>query len=295
MLHLTGRVVLIVGLAGIGSAQGQSVPPPSAPGEGGPYFHQVLSASSRDGLLWTPDERVLLDHASVPTAVVAPDGRLFIFYVDASQVPEGTRCAVSEDGGASFRPGACAIDGMTTRKALDPSILRLPDGRLRLYYYACDGAPDTGGLHSIHSAIAVDGVHFTEEGEVFAHPGLVDPDVFWSGREWLMYVYSGEARTTVMATSRDGRRFDYLGPLSLKDWGTTAPVRLDDGRLRLYAFDQPEGRVVASFLSHDGLTWEREPGVRLEAPSGYQITDPFVVPLRDGTFKMFYKRSRRGR
>ncbi len=70
-------------LTGAIGARGLQAPPTA-----GPYTHQVLSASSPDGLSWTHDGVVLLEHASVPCAIVMPDGRLRIYYVDASQMPE---------------------------------------------------------------------------------------------------------------------------------------------------------------------------------------------------------------
>lgn len=259
--------------------------------DGGPYFHQVLSASSPDGLRFTHDGAVLLEHASVPAAVVLDDGRLRLYYVDASTRPENVNCAESLDGGRSFAVLGCTIAWRSGVKAVDPSPVRLPDGRLRLFYYAPDTqSPGAPGRHSVYSAVSADGVAFAEEGLAFTWEGLVDPDVFWSGREWLMYVFA-LGQTTLMAHSDDGRNFTYLGPLPLEGWGTTAPVRLPDGRLRLYAFDQPRAQVVASFLSEDGLAWTREEGLRLEAEPGFQLTDPFVVRLPDGSWKMFYKRS----
>ena len=54
---------------------------------GGPFFHQIYSASSSDGLNWSFDNRMLLDHASVPVAIATPEGKLRIYYVDAAQTP----------------------------------------------------------------------------------------------------------------------------------------------------------------------------------------------------------------
>ncbi len=272
-----------LGMAAPVLAAAQPLPP-----QGGPYFHQVLSASSPDGQTFTHDGIVLLDHASVPAAIPLPDGRIRLYYVDASQVPENVNCAESADWGRSFTVLGCTIAGRAGKKAVDPSIVKLGDGRFRLYYYASADDPGAAGIHEIHAAISEDGVQFQEEGAVFAYPGLVDPDVFWSGREWLMYVFAS-GQGTVMARSDDGLSFTYLGPLPLERWGTTAPLRLADGRLRLYAFNQSEPNYVGSFLSEDGLAWTQEPGVRLVPPEGHQITDPFVVPLPDGSWRMFFK------
>jgi hypothetical protein len=282
-------VLCLFALASAARVQAQApVPAPPSSGEG-PYFHQVMSATSADGLEWKHDGRILLEHASVPAAIAFPDGRIRLYYVDASRIPENTNCAESRDGGESFAVLGCTIEGRAGMKAVDPSIVALPDGRFRLYYYASAQNPDAPGTHAIHAAISADGVHFSEEGRAFAYPGLVDPDVFWSGREWLMFVMALN-QGTVVARSDDGLSFTYAGPHALDGWGTTAPMRLPDGRFRLYAFDQRGGqRRVCSFVSEDGLAWTAERGTRIEAPEGKEITDPFVVQLPDGSFKMFFK------
>jgi hypothetical protein len=271
---------------------GRQTPPP--PTEG-PYVHQVYSASSPDGLTWTHDDVELLDHASVPCAVVTPEGAIRLYYVDASEIPETINCAESRDGGRTFTVLGLTIRNRPSEKAVDPSIVLLGDGRYRLYYYASGQNPDGPGTHSIGRAVSTDGIHFEQEGEALAYPGLVDPDVFKAGKTWLMFVFSATDRTTVVARSRNGKKFSGVAPLGLTGWGTTAPVRLDDGRYRLYAFNQNGQEYVASFVSTDGLAWTREPGTRLAAPEGKEITDPFVVRLGDGSWKMFFKVSPRRR
>ena len=46
-------------------------------------------------------------------------------------------------------------------------------------------------------------------------------------------------------------------------------------------------QTVGSFVSSDGLAWTQEAGVRVQEAAGEQITDPQVVRLPDGTWKMF--------
>ena len=257
--------------------------------QGGPYVHRVESASSKDGLTFVADGRRLLEHASVPATVALPDGRIRIYYVDASKLPEMANVAESADEGRSFRVLGLEIRNWPKVKALDPAIVRLKDGRWRLFSFACDRDPNHAGPHEIHSAISEDGVHFTAEGLAFAREGLVDPDVWWNGKEWLMYVMSLTDRCTIVARSEDGLHFTYAGPLSLRNWGTTAPIPAGAGQFRLYAFDQRGQRRVGSFLSADGQEWKPEAGDRLTVGHGHQVTDPFVVKLKDGTWRMFYK------
>lgn len=259
-------------------------------GDGGPYHHVVLSASSDDGLTWTLDEGVRMEHASVPCAVVTDDGKVMMYFVDADRKsgPETANVAVSEDG-LTFEKLGLEIRGMPAEKALDPSVLLLEDGLYVLYYFGCQRNPDEAGSHEVRRAVSDDGVHFEDKGMAFSKEMLVDPDVFWWKGTWYMYVFG--RGNTLVATSKDGLEFEYHGPLSLKNWGTTAPIKVGN-RLRLYAFDQRarEEDEVHSFTSTDGLEWEEEDGARLKAGKGEQYTDPQVVRFGGG-YKMYFKRS----
>jgi hypothetical protein len=271
-----------------GSVPVQPVPLP------GIESHQVGSATSADGLTWTRDEGIRVPRASVPCAINDGDRRVLLYFVQPPDQPgkhETVACAVSADG-MRFDPApSFQIEGLSTLKAVDPSILKDDAGRFRLYYLASNhpGDPAAGpNPHAIHLALSDDGIRFRETGRVFEYPDLVDPDVFQFQNQWFMYVFARNA--TIIARSADGMRFNYEGVLSPAGWGTTAPLTLPDGRLRLYAFDQrtPVGNVVRSFLSSDGVNWTPEEGDRLKAAPDEQITDPFVIPWRGG-YKMYFK------
>ncbi|MBI5396174.1 MAG: hypothetical protein HZA91_12835 [Verrucomicrobia bacterium] len=271
---------------------------PIAPGgpDGGLFSHNVQSATSKDGLTWTRDEGIRFASASVPCAINDGDRRVLLYFVQPPNQPgrpETVACAVSTDGMTFKQEPAFQIEGLSTVKAVDPSILKDGAGKFRLYYLASDhrGDPARGANpHKICAALSDDGVRFRETGSVFEYDDLVDPDVFRYKGKWFMYVFAKGG--TVIATSADGNRFTYAGVMSPRDWGTTAPVALPDGRLRLYAFEQrvPEANAVHSFISTDGIHWTPESGDRLRANAGEQITDPFVVPWRGG-FKMYFKSS----
>lgn len=260
------------------------------------HSHQVQSATSQDGLVWTRDEGVRIASASVPCVINDGDRRVLIYFVQPPSEPgrpETVACAVSSDGMRFEQEPAFKIEGLSTLKAVDPSILKDAAGKFRLYYLASDHRGDPAaatGPHAIHLAISDDGIRFQEKGAVFHREGLVDPDVFQYKDRWFMYVFGGGA--TIIATSPDGERFDYARDLTPPNWGTTAPVLLADGRLRLYAFEQrvPLGNAVRSFLSADGISWTAEAGERLRAGASEQITDPFVIRWRGG-YKMYFKSS----
>lgn len=261
---------------------------------GGPYQHQILSAISTDGLMWTKDSGIRLEHASVPCAI-ADGNRIILYYVDADRgagLPESVGCAITTDG-LNFQKQPFIIDGFTFRKAVDPSIIKDNEGNFRLYYLASNMSGDPASeqsFHEIHLATSMDGIHFTSFGVVFKYEGLVDPDVFFYKDTWYMYVYNLVKEETIIATSSDGRSFTYKQSLALRDWGTVAPVQLEEDRLRMYAFEQkkPKGNSVCSFISFNGIDWTAEEGTRLVAGTTEQITDPFVIRWK-GTFKMFYK------
>jgi len=255
----------------------------------GPYTHSICSASSPDGLTWTRDPGVRLQHASVPCAVADGD-RILLYTVDADRGPgrsESVGCAVSTDG-LRFEKQPFAIEGLPSEKALDPCALKDAAGVFRLYYFASSPGRQDENRHEIHLALADDGIHFRGAGPAFIHPALVDPDVFPFNGVWFMYVF-GQGGTAI-ATSPDGLHFAYQGQLDLPGWGTTAPVLLDDGRLRLYAFEQwkPSANAVRSFVSTDGVHWLPEEGNRLVANPDEQITDPFVIRWQGG-YRMYFK------
>jgi hypothetical protein len=61
----------------------------------------------------------------------------------------------------------------------------------------------------------------------------------------------------------------------------------------MYAFHQPDATEFVSLISTDGLSWTLEAGTRFSVPTGYQITDPYVIARGDGGWFMTYKREKR--
>ncbi len=251
--------------------------------EGGPYFDQIYSASSPDGLTWTHDGKLLLDHASAPTAVVTREGKILLYYVDATKEPETTNCAISEDGGKTFTPLNLTIQNLTVAKTLDPSVVRLKDGRYRLYYF--NGI----GTQTIFSAISDDGIHFTQETAVLPPLQLIDGDVFKGWKEWLMVVASfDQQQGSFIAASRDGTNFQVVKPFVSKEYRPANPLKIGGGKFRLYAFNL-RGGTIESFVSTNGLDWTAEPGIRLAPLPGHRVADPMVIQLPDKSWKMFYR------
>jgi ribosomal protein S27E len=72
----------------------------------------------------------------------------------------------------------------------------------------------------------------------------------------------------------------------VKAWGVPDPVRLPDGRVRIYIVESPVGDKcmvkVASYISSDGISFTKESGWRLEG--GYGDTE--VLRAKDGDWVM---------
>lgn len=258
----------------------------------GPYYHTIRSASSSDGLTFVDDrEEDLVLHASVPAVIQKDDGTVITYFVDASYGLDRFGCITSTDNGDNFAFADCVINGQTSLRAVDFSVVKLEDGRIRLYYYAAGEQIDSTESHDINTAVSDDGITFTDEGVVFSYPGLVDPDIFWSGTEWILHCMSLTDGETVVATSDDGMSFTYAGHLKPSGYGVTKPIALDNGTLRMYGFKQGVQDAFYSFTSTDGRNWQKESGTRFTAADGKDITDPYVLELSNGTFKMLYKQS----
>lgn len=265
----------------------------------GPYYHTLRTASSADGLTWTEDRSDdLVLHASVPAAVQLNDGTLIVYFVDfSSGSPERLGCVVSKDDGTTFSWGNCSVSGLTSNKAVDFAPFLLQDGSVRLYFYASDVNVNSAGAHAIDYSTSSDGISFTRTATVFSYNGLVDPDVFYNGTDWIMHVFSLTDGATVRAAGSDGLDFTYLDQLQPPNCGVTKPVLLPDNTFRMYGFPQganQQNRFV-SMHSTDGYSWNLDTGNRLVAPSGYETTDPYVIRLTSGKWFMVFKRSPSGK
>ncbi|RLC51674.1 MAG: hypothetical protein DRZ79_02420, partial [Candidatus Cloacimonadota bacterium] len=79
-----------------GTSNWQSLANPS-PGssnspEEGPYFDQIYSATSEDGINWTVIDELIFDHASVPGAVYF-NNKIYLYFVNAAD-PQNTKLSV---------------------------------------------------------------------------------------------------------------------------------------------------------------------------------------------------------
>ena len=246
----------------------------------GPYGHQVVVASTRDGITLT-GARQVLDHASVPDGVRAADGTVLIYYVNGE---EGATWVARMDAAGVTPVGPISINGaLRPIGVVDPDATLLPDGRIRLIYLGNLGPPRPG-VNEWNMCIAEsdDGVRFTLVGRAirFTGPTTTDPSVIrLSDGSWLMATSQGQS--TVLARSVDGLRFE---PESTVTFGGVPELALlPDGRIRLYTC----GRGIQSHLSADGgKTWAAEASNIAPALGHRIVCDPSSVA---GTEVFVYK------
>jgi len=187
--------------------------------------------------------------------------------------------------------------GIRLEDATVPSILRLEDGRFRLYY---------GGPGGILSAISQDGLNFTKEAGVRVSSGSAGsaemivsdptPVKLKDGRVRMYYKGAtggggpGQAVHSIFsAISTDGLRFEKEGiridSQKTPDGGWASvpeAILLPDGKVRIYYVSDGDdvGHGIVSAISEDGLNFTREGPVL----SGF--VDPAVIGLNAGEYLM---------
>lgn len=138
------------------------------------YFHRrgtarydILSARSDDGLRWWREARVRVAQslpeesyaAYSPYVLRLNDKKSWrMYYAAWSKAPrkQGRILSACSDDGLNWIKESVAVlsptDGADVRHCSEPALLRLPDGRWRLLYEACD----TDGIWRIMSATSCD-------------------------------------------------------------------------------------------------------------------------------------------
>ena len=253
----------------------------------GPYFHDVYTATSSDGLNFSNPTKIL-SSASVPDAVRLASGRIFIYAVDgANRSLSGLMVATSTDNGSTWKTGSLNIISSRGKMniGVDPQVVLLDDGKLRLYYMVGLGTNDNdpNQKHDIYSAISSDGLNFTEEDGVrFSYAQMTDPDVVKIGSTWFMYISQGPKN--IAATSTDGLTFTFKQ--IVRERGSVSKTVAVDSKTFRQFYCGTGG--IASDTTTDGLTFKVDSSLRLAAPEGKMLCDPSPVKTDSG-WLLIYK------
>lgn len=186
-------------------------------------------------------------------------------------------------------------------KVQAPGIVRLPDGRWRLFYTAVGpGRPYARCQGYVLSAVSSDGLEFSLEEGIRVAP---DPEVPWMSRRvlapsvthladgrWRMYFEArgGPDRPTVIASAVSADLLAWTVEPGVRlareaDVGGPRYVALPDGRGRIYCFSRADHAVVSA-TTRDGLAFAWDEGFRIRATgTGLEtagITAADVLPPR---------------
>jgi hypothetical protein len=208
-----------------------------------------MLASSSDGGNWIVNDTVVREHASVPEIAALPDGTRFICYVDGT-VDDLDAIRQAADG--TWQDVDFALLNRTTQRAVDPDVVLLPDGRLRLFYYGSSQILGPGeGDHIIYSSISGDGVTFqSEPGQRIAVANVTDPSVvLLPDGSWLMALSRG--METLLASSTDGNSFTLMG-ISVSLGGVPELAVHPDDNVRLFVTGR-DG-ILSQISSDNGAT-----------------------------------------
>ncbi|MDZ4290131.1 MAG: sialidase family protein [Prosthecobacter sp.] len=126
-----------------------------------------------------PEKIATFDRAGVPTIARLKDGRLIAAH---QHFPENDAAAFdkvavhfsSDEGRTWTAPAVIQLTGLPEgmRFPFDPTLVPLPDGRVRLYFTSLRGRRFEEARPGIHSAISTDGIAYTyEPGVRFAIEG----------------------------------------------------------------------------------------------------------------------------
>ncbi|MFC1921378.1 hypothetical protein ACFLYQ_06625, partial [Chloroflexota bacterium] len=252
---------------------------------------------------WTPEQGIRYENASVPFIYRLADGTLRMYHGGQG----GICSAVSEDGlvfnaETGVRVSSGLPDGLDMITS-DPTVVKLQDGRFRMYYKGADGSGGPGqAIHTVHSAISEDGLNFEYEGlridsRLTSDRGwasVPDAIILPGGRVRMYYVSDGldVGHGVVSAISSDGLNFTREGPV-LTGYVDPSVIILPEGRYMMLAVSFPSGLKdnpankppgIYCLISEDGINFTEDS----LALSGEGNIDPAIVDNGDGTYRVYY-------
>jgi hypothetical protein len=227
----------------------------------------IVSSFSADGTVWTKEAGLRVDtHAPdagnrtlCPDVVALPKGGYRMYYQAHGATDRGVVLSSFSEDSLNWNREAGVRFGVEDAVCGSPRCVPLEDGRWRLYCHEYPNTPKGTGIHTgnhIISAIAADGLDFERE------PGV---RIEQQQRLEDYAVYAVEV------------------------------LRLGDGSYRMYyagwSNDPVEGRIFSA-TSDDGLSWVKDEGICLDVGGlhqGSKVSEPCVIRLPDGRFRMFYE------
>ena len=229
---------------------------------------------------------LIAEAASVPEALII-DNDIYVYFVNAYEAHKGDGeniyYMVSKDGGETWVDREpIEIGGLPEGlEPVDPSLIELEDGQIRLYFYdfGMFGSPlKTEWI--VYSAISDDGVHFEmEEGaRIISDTNMTDPEVVIFEGMWLMFYAGGEENGIAVASSMDGLNFEDHGSISDPIFLGIPGAIVENEEVRIYG-----DNGYAS--STDGVNFEVISGRYMSGfdPSPIEYRNKFIMIYKDFT------------
>jgi len=227
-----------------------------------------------------------------------------IDYIIAAQ--GGILSAISPDGltfqkELEVRIATVFQSGNQESMVCDPTIVELPDDKIRMYYKGSNGPGGPGeALHKVFSAVSSDGLNFQKEGLRIDSENTGDggwasvPEAIKlsDGRIRIYYV-SGDFAAgggIMSAISNDGLNFQKETGVRVKGMVDPAIIVLPDGEYLLLVISLDPRlspylpRGIYSYLSKDGLNFENRKVV-LQKDGVY---DPTIIEINSESYRIYY-------
>lgn len=246
---------------------------------------------------WEKDSGSRITDGSVPYIYKMPDGKSRLYYCNS----QGILSAMSSDGMTFTKEAGVRISPGAGSELIvcDPTIVDLPDGRIRMYYKGASSMnPGPGqSIHKIFSAVSADGLTFQKEGlridsETSGDNGWASvPDAIMlpDGRVRLYYVTAAAMQHGIgSAISSDGLNFVKEAGIRVPDLVDPALVKMGD-RYVLFAASIDERfakvpRGIYYLESSDGLNFSKPMAVFQSS----DVYDPSVLKIDESTVRVFY-------
>ncbi len=256
----------------------------------GPWDGALYLSSSEDGLSFSGKELVL-ERAGVPNLLKLQSGDLVLTYQYFSDKDpdlfDVIAYALSTDNGTTWSSTETIdIDNLPeglgeNLHPMDPTLVQLEDGRLRLYFTYHAKGNKTAVLYSgttpdsnIDSTFTVNKTPALTDNIT----NLLDPAVTFFDGLWHHYTWQMDSDENVHSTSKDGLSFTRQDDITLPMDFLGQVIPFENG-LRFYGTG--EGSVISAYSS-DGFTWEIDE--KNLAPGA----DPAVQKLNDGSYLMIF-------
>ncbi|MDO8467720.1 MAG: hypothetical protein Q7S56_02125 [Nanoarchaeota archaeon] len=246
---------------------------------------------------WEKDSSSRVVDGSVPFVHALKDGKIRLYYCNS----KGILSATSSDGLTFTKEQGIRISPGTgfESNVCDPTIVNLPDGKMRMYYKGADSQNAGPGqsIHKIYSAISSDGLTFQKEGlridsETNGDNGwasVPDAIILSDGRVRIYYVTaSGMGHGIGSAISSDGLNFVKEEGIRVPNLVDPALVKINDKYILFAAsIDErftalPKG--IYYLESSDGLKF----GEAITVFQEENVYDPSVLKIDEKTVRVFY-------